>query len=143
MKPEAFAYLKMPADAVKFLVDLYAVIQAWDDFVDGDDISREEKDLAIFASLVGIPANPFYIQNSMILLPLISVMVLKWKAADTAEREGGNLHLAYSWRAGYFDVVLQVFSIVHGPENAMKNAHRVMELYGESFEDYVQEFKHA
>lgn len=133
----------LPPIVEKFLADLYLVIQAWDDFVDGDEMERTQKDRAIYASLVGIPSNPFYAENSLILLPLISNLVLKWKAADTAEREGGNLHMAYSWRAGYFDVVLQVVAIVHGPEFAMSNAHKVMELYGERFEDYEQEFQHA
>lgn len=140
---EALVIFNLPPDAVQYLDDLYAVIQAWDDFIDGDDMPRADKDRAVYASLHGIPTNPFYIQNCHILLPLISVAVLKWKAADTAEREGKNLHLAYGWRAGFFDVVLQVLHIVHGPAVAMENAHRVMELYGENFEDYKTEFSNA
>ena len=132
-----------PADATRYLTDLYLVIQAWDDFVDETPMARAKKDEAIYASFVSIPANPFYIQNAGVLLPLISNAVLKWKAADTAEREGGNLHLAYGWRAGYFEIVLQVLLLVHGPEVAMNNAHEVMKLYGEHFEDYAQEFQHA
>lgn len=143
MNAETLKGFQLTPDAVKYLEDLYLVIQAWDDFVDGTQMDRGLKDKAVYASLVGIPANPFYIQNAGILLPLISNSVLKWKAADTAEREGGNLHLAYGWRAGYFDVVLQVLMIVHGPEVAMKSAHQVMKLYGEDFEGYAQEFQHA
>jgi hypothetical protein len=143
MNAEVLKGFNLPVEAVRYLLDLYLVIQAWDDFVDETPMARVQKDSAIYASLVGIPVNPFYIQNASILLPLISNCVLKWKAADTAEREGGNLHLAYGWRAGYFEVVLQVILIVHGFEVAMKNAHEVMKLYGESFEDYSQEFQHA
>lgn len=143
MNTEVLKGFQLPVEAVRYLEDLYLVIQAWDDFVDGAAMNRDLKDKAIYASLVGIPANPFYIQNAGVLLPLISNSVLKWKAADTAEREGGNLHLAYGWRAGYFDVVLQVLLIVHGPDVAMKTAHKVMELYGERYEDYAQEFLNA
>ncbi len=139
---ESLAPLNLPPAAVKFLCDLYLVLQAWDDFVDGDEMPRAEKDRAIYASLT-LPANPFYAQNLAILLPLISNLVLKWKAADTAEREGGNLHMAYSWRAGFFDVVLQVVCLVHGPDETMQKAHHVMDLYGESFESYAREFSNA
>lgn len=143
MNADTLKGFQLPIEATKYLEDLYLVIQAWDDFVDGEPMDRTQQDKAIYASLVGIPANPFYIQNAGVLLPLISNSVLKWKAADTAEREGGNLHLAYGWRAGYFDVVLQVLMIVHGPDVAMKSAHQVMKLYGERYEDYAQEFQHA
>jgi hypothetical protein len=135
--------LGLPPMAVRYLLDLWLVIQAWDDVVDGDEIPREIKDRSIYASLVSIPGNPFYTENQMLLLPLISNSVLKWKAADTAEREGKPSAMSFSWRAGYYDVVLQVVSIVHGPDVAMQNAHNVMALYGESFEDYVKEFKNA
>lgn len=131
--------LNLPPSAVAFLLDLFRIIQAWDDFVDGDDMPRCEKDAAIYASFA-LPANPFYAQNMPILLPLIANQVLKWKAADSAEREGGNLHLAYGWRAGFYDVVLSVVSLVHGPIKAMELASAVMAMYGETFEDYAKEF---
>lgn len=134
--------LELPNDAREFLAQLYLVLQAWDDFVDGDEMPRAEKDRAIYASLM-MPANPFYARNLAVLLPVISNLVLKWKAADTAEREGGNLHMAYSWRAGFFDVVLQVVCIVHGPEKAMTMAHQVMDLYDETFDSYAREFSNA
>jgi hypothetical protein len=139
----ALAQFNLPGEAVQYLDDFYHVLQAWDDFVDGDDMPRTDKDRAIYVSLVSMPSNPFYIQNCHILLPLISNIVLKWKAADSAEREGKYLHLAYGWRAGYFELVLQVLQIVHGHEVAMQNAHLVMGLYGEDFETYQKEFAHA
>lgn len=133
--------LSLPDDAIKYLDDFYHVIQAWDDFVDGDEMSRENKDRAIYASLVEIPSNPFFRQNASILLPIHSNLVLKWKASDTAELKGESLHQAYMWRAGFYDLVLQVVSIVHGPALAMQSAHEVMALYGESYEEYVKEFE--
>lgn len=130
----------LPALAAKYLDDFYHVLQAWDDFVDGDAMPREEIDRAIYASLYDIPSNPFYMQHAHLLLPLQSNIVLKWKGADTAERDGQDLHKAYMWRAGYFDIVLQVLCIVHGSKAAMENAHRVMAAYGETYEEYAKEF---
>lgn len=132
--------LQLPDDAIKYLDDFYHVIQAWDDFVDGDAMPRDEIDRAIYASLVEIPSNPFFRSNASILLPIHSNLVLKWKGADTAEQSGTSLHQAYMWRAGFYDLILQVVSIVHGPKLAMECAHVVMELYAESFEDYAKEF---
>lgn len=134
---------QLSPDAQRYLHDFYHVLQAWDDFVDGDEMPRGEKDKAIYASLVGIPSNPFFVNNSSILLPMQASVVMKWKASDTIERTIGNMHMAYAWRAGFFDLVLQVFLIEFGSARTMELAHLVAGMYGERFEDYVKEFPNA
>ena len=134
--------LKLPEEAIRWLLDLWDVIQAWDDVVDGDAIERPVLDRAIWLSLYGLQANVFFDRNRYLLLPLLGNAVLKWKASDTIEREhlADHYHKAYMLRAGYYDLILHVVAIVHGEDEAMKSAHIVASLYGESYDDYVKEF---
>jgi len=140
---KALHTLNLPPDAVRWLLDLWHVIQVWDDVADGDPIKREDLDRAIFLTVA--PFNPFYEDNKRTLFPVLANMVLKWKASDTIEREGlkSHLHKAYMLRAGYYDVVLQVLAIVKGEDVAMAEAHKVALLYGETFEEYAKEFQDA
>jgi hypothetical protein len=70
-------------------------------------------------------------------------MILKWQASDTAERNQQADAKSFVWRAGYYDLVLMTVSLVHGPVPATQNAHLVMALYGETYEDYMKEFGNA
>jgi hypothetical protein len=137
--------LKLPEEAIRWLLDLWDVIQAWDDVVDGHAIERAALDRAIWLSMYGLPANVFFDRHRYALLPVMANAVLKWKASDTIERERLAEHYqkAYMLRAGYYDVVLHVLAIVHGDAEAMKSAHIVPSLYGETYEDYVKECHNA
>ena len=135
--------LQLPDEAVALLVMLYNVAQTFDDYADGDEVTRQELDALIWNSLVGIPQNRFYQINQISLLPIIATTVLKWQGSDRAERKGQADAKTFGWRAGYFDIVLFVFNLVHGPSNAINNADVIMNLYGESLEDYVKEFEDA
>lgn len=135
--------LRLPGEAVAWLQNLWDVIQVFDDVADKDPIDREDLDRAIFAALVQMPANSFFMAHSAALLPLVATMVLKWKASDDAEREGQADEKSFVWRAGYYDVVLGIVLLCHGSDAAMKTAKLVMNLYGETFADYRKEFSHA
>lgn len=135
--------LSLPDDAREWLLALWNLIHVFDDAADGDPINRDDLDKAIFDAIVSMPANGFFVENRAILLPLMSVAILKWKASDTAEREGKASAVSYVWRAGYYDIVLAVVQIVHGTETAMQIAHEVMRLYGETFGGYQAEFAGA
>ena len=135
--------LYLPFDAVQWLLDLYHAFQIFDDFADGDAVDRKDLNLLIWNTLVGMQQNSFYMQNSFRLLPVISVNILKWQASDTVERAGNADAKAYVWRAGYYDIALTVVEICHGPIFAAQNAHIVLGLYGETYDDYMKEFKNA
>lgn len=135
--------LYLPFDAVQWLLDLYHAFQIFDDFADGDAVDRKDLNLLIWNTLVGMQQNSFYMQNSFRLLPVISVNILKWQASDTVERAGNADAKAYVWRAGYYDIALTVVEICHGPVFAAQNAHIVLGLYGETYDDYMKEFKNA
>jgi hypothetical protein len=128
---------------VEWLVSVYDSIQVFDDVADGDPVERADLDAVIWNTLVGMPSNPFFIQNAAALIPALGTMILKWQASDRAEREGKADAKSFVWRAGYYDVVLLAVQLCHGAAAAHQVAHQVMALYGETFEEYMKEFKNA
>lgn len=135
--------LELPPAAAAWLLDLWEVSQVFDDFADGDSVPREALDAAIYASLVDMPANPFFLAHAATLSPMLASLVLKWKASDAAERNGAADEKSFVWRAAYYDMVLMVVMLCHGPRVALQAADKVMALYGEKFEDYRKEFSHG
>lgn len=135
--------LGLPPAAVQWLMDLWSVIQVFDDVVDGDQPPLKTAREAIFLSLVNLPGNPFFLANSQTLLPMLTAAVLKWVASDDAERAGEANEQSYVWRAAYYDIVLMVVLLCRGPDYAMGTAKQVLSLYGESFEAYRKEFQNA
>lgn len=135
--------LMLPTQAVEWLLMLWNAIQVFDDVADGDHVSRPDLDAAIWNTLVAMNQNIFYLKNAELLAPCVALMVMKWQASDRVERDGKADARSYAWRAGYYDVVLMVVNACHGVKFANDNAHLVMELYGEKFEDYMKEFGHA
>ena len=132
-----FSELELPPEAVAFLNLIWELIQDLDDWV---DVPRETKDTFIWNALVGLPSSSFLHQWSHLLMPLLASMVMKWKASDTVERAGGADARSYVWRAGYYDLVLQVCLIAHGAQWCFDNGHKALSLYGETLEGYLGEF---
>ena len=135
-----FQNLELPPEAAGWLLDIWQLIQAWDDVADADGIERGRLDRAIWASLVTMPANPFYLANAPALQAALALLVLKWQASDDAERAGQADARSYMWRAGYYDLVLLVVLLTKGHTTAMKQAKTVMHLYGETLHEYLKEF---
>lgn len=135
--------LVLSDEASEWLIALWEVIQLFDDIADGDQIDRDDLDAVIWNSLIGMPANGFYQRNAHVLIPLMSVALLKWKASDAVEREGNACATSFVWRAGYYDIVLAVVQIEHGVQAAMDIGQVVLKLYGESLEEYMKEMSHA
>jgi hypothetical protein len=137
---KAFA---LPAPAIEWLVMLFEATQVFDDVADGDPVDRQALDATIWNTLIGMNQNPFWIANGHNLAPVVATMILKWQASDQAERAGEADAKAYVWRAGYYDVVLMVIQLCHGANNAKLMAKQVMQLYGETYEEYMKEFHHG
>ena len=135
--------LFLPVDAVKWLLDLFHAFQVFDDFADNDAVDRKDLNLLIWNTLVGMQQNPFYTTNAYCLSSIVGLNILKWQASDTVERSGNADAKSYVWRAGYYDIVLAVVQLCHGPVFAAQNAHIVLGLYGETYENYIKEFKNA
>lgn len=135
--------LELSSDAVTWLLDLWAVIQVFDDVADGDDVARKDLHDAIWRSLINMPSNPFFTANSGNLLPVLANAFLKWVASDEAERAGQADEKSFLWRASYYDVVLMVVLLTQGKDAAVAKAATVMALYGENFGAYKKEFSDA
>jgi len=135
--------LALPAPAIDWLLMLFDAIQVFDDVADGDAVERDDLNAAIWNTLVGMSQNTFWIANSQTLTPVVASMILKWQASDQAERNGKADARSFVWRAGYYDVVLMTVALCHGTQRATETAQQVMELYGETLEDYLKEFDHA
>lgn len=133
----------LPAPAVEWLLMLWNAIQVFDDVADGDPVEREDLNATIWNTLVGMNQNTFWLANSQTLAPIVASMILKWQASDQAERAGKADARSFVWRAGYYDVVLMVVAVCHGTQRATHAAQQVMELYGETLENYMKEFSHA
>lgn len=84
-----------------------------------------------------------FAQKSATLVPLLANAILKWQASDHVEREGDVDARSFMWRAGYYDIILTVVQLCHGQEVAKESAHLIMRMYGEKYEDYLEEFSNA
>ena len=133
--------LALPPDAVEWLIMLFEATQTFDDYADGDEVPRSALDATLWNTLVAMPQNSFFRANSSTLVPVVASAILKWQGADAIERGAGKVDArSFVWRASFYDVVLMVVQLVHGPRIAIANAHAVLNLYGESFDDYLGEF---
>lgn len=133
----------MPDEAVEWLCMLFDAIQMLDDVADGDPVDRSVIDSATWNLLVAMPQNAFFRVHSQALLPVMATQILKWQAANDAEKTGHADALSFSWRAGFYDVVLCAVNLVHGPNATTPAASAILRLYGESFEEYLKEFQNA
>jgi len=133
----------LPVEAVQWLLSLWDVTQVFDDVADGDPVSRPDLYRCIFAALVALPGNPFFLANAGALLPVVTTALHKWIAANDVEAAGQRGPVSFVWRAGYYDVVMVVVHLCLGFDRASLLAVRVMGLYGEKCVDYVMEAEHA
>lgn len=138
-----FSSLMLPPAAQEWLLMLWQVIQTFDDYADGDPVDRARLDATIWNTLVALPQNPFYTQHAGALSAALSVAILKWQASDRVERDGKADVKSFMWRAGFYDVVLLVVQLVHGPAAATAVANKVLDFYGEHLDEYLKEFGNA
>lgn len=129
-----FDALGLPAPAKAWLLDLWAVIQVLDDALDGDKADPGQVNQAAWAIFVNMPLNDFYRQSMATLQPILALQLMKWQAANIVEELGLADERSYMFRAGYYEVVLMVCHLC-GIEGA---GRACMELYGESFAEYME-----
>ena len=121
-------------NAVRMMLDIWLIIQAWDDAHDGDPADHEP---AYRAAMISLPANPVY--QSFPVSLLIRQMFFDWQAANEFEYKKEHLKKAYMLRAGYYRVLLSVISFIHGDKAAENQAAAVWRCYGETFQQYEEE----
>lgn len=141
LKDHFINQLDLPGAAIDWLLDLWHVIQVFDDIHDGDPAGDVMP--ALWGALVSMPGNPFYQAHAPALQAAVATAILKWHAANEAEDAGQADERSYVWRAAYYDVVLLVTLLCHGQAAALRLAPVVMLMYGEPFAAYREEFPDA
>ena len=129
-----FETLGLPVEARAWLLDLWNVIQVFDDAMDGDRAASADVSRAVWAIFASMPLNDFYCRNAGILQPILALQVLKWEAANAVERAGGACEVSFVWRAGFYEVVLMachICGIKAGPE--------CLVMYGETYAEYMED----
>jgi hypothetical protein len=135
-----FESLMLPTEAAEWLLMVWQAIQTFDDVADDDEVLRADLDATIWNVLVAMPQNPFFARHAGTLLPLLGTMVLKWQASDRVERDGQADARSFTWRAGYYELILVAVQLIHGASAAVSVAHKVLGMYGESLDSYLAEF---
>ncbi len=131
-----FETLGLPEAAKAWLLDLWNLVQVMDDVTDGDPVDKEAASKAVRAIFLTMPLNDFYRSYAAILQPVLVLQMLKWEACNEVESKGLASEKSYVWRAGFYDVVLMVCHLC-GISNA---GHACMEMYGETFSEYMEGF---
>lgn len=121
--------------AIDLLIDIWVVIQAWDDARDGDPIDDAEG--AIRRAMVRIPSNPYYQPSGCLFL--IKMMEWNWEAANFFEANKVQYEKAYMLRAFYYNIVLALFAYTNNGNVSPEQAANIWLLYGETFEDYKED----
>lgn len=131
----------IPDDACDWLLEVWDTISGLDDAADGDAVENPER--MVYSALVGLQVNAFFVANASVLRPIVALAILKWRAANDAEKNERADAQSYMWRAAFYDLVLMVSLIVHGPDKAMNGAETVLRLYGEALDEYLAEFPYS
>lgn len=127
--------------AVDWLLILWDMIQTLDDLTDGDPVTQGDIHRLVNNSLIGYATHPFFTRNISALTPVIANAIAKWTAANFLEGNGMVTEVSFVWRASYYDVVLQALICDVGYTLTIQRASQVLEMYGESYSDYQQEFE--
>lgn len=125
-------------DVVPLLLELWDVMQIWDDAQDGDENDFAKGFETTFISMFN---NPLYHQLNINFL--FTQVFYDWHAANVFESEGIELHKAYMLRAGWYRLLVSLVHMIQGKEAAKNAAPIVYKAYGETFEEYAEEFKNA
>jgi len=127
--------------AVDLALMIFEVAQVWDDLIDRDHpISDESINRAFRYLIYDIPMNPIMSKElTVILLSCYN----QWTAANSIEKCGEDLHKSYMLRASIYQIFQHIAAIVGGLDYGTKVSVDIFNLYGETFESYEEEFKHA
>ena len=123
-------------DARQLLLNLWLVIQAWDDAEDGDPHDHAP---VYQRAMIDLPNNPLYQRCNLPLL--IRQLWLDWTCANEFERnkEKDHLHKAYMLRAGFYRVMITLVDLTEGTASARRKAPMIWRCYGETYPEYEEE----
>lgn len=135
-------YIKLNAmfnnqSAAVLCTQYFDIAQILDDLVDKDKEVTNEKLVECFRVLLcDIPTNPFYLQYSNLLQPILDITLSKWVVANKYEASKEQLHKAYMLRASIYDIFTICYKILKGP---LIDCSPIYDMYGELFKEYKKE----
>jgi len=125
-------------NAVKLLLDIWIVIQAWDDAYDGDENDHVE---GYKKAMVDLPNNPLYVPAAIAYQ--IKSIYIDWMAANKFEKRKEHLNKAYMLRASYYRIIIHIVDFLYGVDSAVDVADKIWSCYGEEFKDFEGEILNA
>lgn len=133
--------LKGNEDATRLCLLLFAISQTWDDLID-EGASADVNQMMV-ATLLELPANPFYCEHHAKLMPVIQTAVIDWLTANDLEQ--GSAHertLAFVLRDSLSAVVIQCAAIIGGISWAIAQAPRIRRFnHDEHLSTYLEGLK--
>jgi hypothetical protein len=121
-------------DAIQLILDVWVVIQAWDDAYDGDPADHVQ---GYEKSNLELPLNKWY--NVVCVPVFLNQVHREWEVANHFEKHKIELEKAWMLRARFYTFVADVYSAVYGRENAIQFATAAWLFYGEKLEDFKNE----
>lgn len=105
------------SDALRLGMDVIAIADTWDNLLDGDkEVSKEALNGAFIRALIDIPANPFFHEYALQLVPIFRAVIVNWFIANDYEASGSQKDLvaAHTLRYAPLDVLTNSIAIVGG-----------------------------
>ena len=104
--------------AKQFLDHISNILHFWDDLVDKDKpVSDSDTNTWMWAALIELPRNQFYVANFSYLNSVLAMAILNWEVATRIERQDNDdysLNIAYIIRSSYADLAVAVALLIGG-----------------------------
>lgn len=132
-------------NAVNYLLDMGEIIEVWDDLIDKDKPTSDERINNTFYLLtIQLPQNPFYVAYHQQLTPYLEASYNSF--LDSVELEKGTEQekmFAYVLRFNSLEWVMAVIRLTRGRAKARELSMEVRKFFAmyESFDEYVEKLK--
>ena len=122
--------------AVSFCETLGYISQVWDDLIDNPSSVDSKSISKAFLLALTLADNRFYVENALILQPVMKVAMIDWMTSNVISRD--LPHVAYTIRDNLASVVITCIEIISGIEMAILMAPDVRRfVHDEPLEDYI------
>ena len=140
---QLFDYIyKGDHEAIHVSMELVRVAHVWDDLIDGDvEVGPNEINAAFVGVLCEIGGSWLWDRQAA---ELARVQFFKWMAANkieaTPDATTEQKMIAYTARAGFYELFYYFAFRLHGVEWAASVAPAIASWYGEPADEYLLEF---
>jgi hypothetical protein len=130
-------------EAVNMYIMFMNLSHAWDDIVDGDKATSQERiNQAFLTALVYLPSNGFYRMIQEQVLPMWITIVSAYEVANKFEKDKDphGLEIAHGLRYAAGHIVAYAITVCIGPDKAREVLPDMWKaIYFERFEEYRKE----